>query len=36
MCAKLGIDGGHLSLTDEAGLIVAVAVMMRASVGAAG
>jgi holo-[acyl-carrier protein] synthase len=29
MCAKLGISGGHLSLTDEAGLIVAVAVLMR-------
>jgi holo-[acyl-carrier protein] synthase len=31
MCDALGIDGGHLSLTDEAGLIVAVAVLMRAS-----
>ncbi len=30
MCAKLGIAGGHLSLTDEAGLIVAMAVLMRA------
>lgn len=30
MCAKLGIDGGHLSLTDEAGLIIAVAILMRA------
>jgi len=36
MCAKLGIDGGHLSLTDEAGLIVAVAVLMRASASTAG
>ena len=27
---RLGIGGGHLSLTDEAGLIVAVAVLMRA------
>ena len=31
MCRSLGIDGGHLSLTDEAGLIVAVAVLMRVS-----
>jgi holo-[acyl-carrier protein] synthase len=30
MCDTLGIAGGHLSLTDEAGLIVAVAVLMRA------
>ncbi len=30
MCSKLGISGGHLSLTDEAGLIVAVAVLMQA------
>ena len=29
MCTKLGIAGGHLSLTDEAGLIVAVAVLMQ-------
>jgi holo-[acyl-carrier protein] synthase len=28
-CRELGIDGGHLSLTDEAGLILAVAVLMR-------
>ena len=27
MCRKLGIAGGHLSLTDEAGLVVAVAVL---------
>jgi len=32
-CHELGIDGGHLSLTDEAGLIVAVAVLMRAANG---
>lgn len=31
VCARLGIDGGHLSLTDEAGLIVAVAVLMKAA-----
>ena len=30
-CADLGIaPGGHLSLTDEAGLVVAVAILMRA------
>ena len=26
-CAELGIGGGHLTLTDEAGLVVAVAVL---------
>lgn len=30
MCEKLGIGEGHVTLTDEAGLIVAVAVLMRA------
>lgn len=34
MCSKLGIGGGHLSLTDEAGLVVAVAVLMRIAPGA--
>jgi hypothetical protein len=29
MCEKLGIGDGHVTLTDEAGLIVAVAVLMR-------
>jgi holo-[acyl-carrier protein] synthase len=29
VCERLGIGEGHLSLTDEAGLIVAVAVLMR-------
>jgi holo-[acyl-carrier protein] synthase len=29
MCARLGIGEGHITLTDEAGLIVAVAVLMR-------
>ena len=29
-CAELGVGSGHLTLTDEAGLVVAVAVMMRA------
>lgn len=33
MCRKLGISGGHLSLTDEAGLIVAVAVLMKSATG---
>jgi len=28
-CEQLGIGEGHLSLTDEAGLVVAVAVLMR-------
>lgn len=31
MCERLGIGEGHLSLTDEAGLVVAVAVLMRQS-----
>ncbi|HHQ14337.1 MAG TPA: holo-[acyl-carrier-protein] synthase [Chromatiales bacterium] len=30
-CEQLGIASGHLSLTDEAGLVVAVAILMRAS-----
>lgn len=30
-CAALGIGEGHLTLTDEAGLVVAVAVLMRAT-----
>jgi len=29
MCKELGIAGGHLTLTDEAGLVVAVAVLER-------
>ena len=28
LCDELGIDGGHLTLSDEAGLVVAVAVLM--------
>jgi holo-[acyl-carrier protein] synthase len=28
-CKELGIAGGHLTLTDEAGLVVAVAVLER-------
>ncbi|MGH8494890.1 MAG: holo-ACP synthase [Gammaproteobacteria bacterium] len=31
MCRRLGIGEGHVTLTDEAGLIVAVAVLMRGS-----
>jgi holo-[acyl-carrier protein] synthase len=29
-CEEMGIAGGHLSLTDEAGLVMAVAVLMKA------
>lgn len=29
MCEHLGVGEGHITLTDEAGLIVAVAVLMR-------
>ena len=29
LCDELGIDGGHLTLSDEAGLVVAVVVLMR-------
>jgi len=29
MCEKLGIGDGHVSLTDEAGLVVAVAVLLK-------
>ena len=29
MCAKLGIGDGHLSLTDEAGLVLAFAVLLK-------
>ena len=28
-CAELGIGGGHLTLSDEAGLVVAVAILMK-------
>lgn len=31
VCRKLGAGPGHLSLSDEAGLIVAVAVLMKAT-----
>jgi holo-[acyl-carrier protein] synthase len=36
MCRRLGIGGAHLSLTDEAGLVVAVAVLMRDGASEAG
>ena len=28
-CDELGISGGHLSLTDEDGLVIAVAILMK-------
>jgi holo-[acyl-carrier protein] synthase len=31
LCQKLGVGEGHLTLSDEAGLIVAVAVLLRAA-----
>ena len=31
MCEKLGIGAGHITLSDEAGLVVAVAILMRRS-----
>jgi holo-[acyl-carrier protein] synthase len=31
MCEQLGIGEGHVTLTDEAGLVIAVAVLMRKS-----
>lgn len=33
MCDRLGVGSGFLSLTDEAGLVVAVAVLMRKEAG---
>jgi holo-[acyl-carrier protein] synthase len=36
VCRKLGVGEGHLTLSDEAGLIVAVAVLMRAMPGTGG
>jgi len=33
VCAELGVGEGHLTLTDEAGLIIAVAVLLRAEAG---
>lgn len=34
VCRRLGVGEGHLTLSDEAGLIVAVAVLLRADAGA--
>jgi holo-[acyl-carrier protein] synthase len=34
LCRRLGVGEGHLSLSDESGLIVAMAVLMRAPVSA--
>ncbi|MFU8821237.1 MAG: holo-ACP synthase [Gammaproteobacteria bacterium] len=31
LCAQMGIGAGHVSLTDEAGLVVAFAVLLRAT-----
>ena len=31
VCATFGVGGGHITLSDEAGLIVAVAILMNAS-----
>lgn len=31
LCEKLGIGAGHITLSDEAGLVVAMAVLMRKS-----
>jgi holo-[acyl-carrier protein] synthase len=36
LCNKLGVGEGHLTLSDEAGLIVAVAVLLRAIPAAGG
>ncbi len=33
LCDELGIGAGHLTLSDEAGLVVAVAVLMRKGCG---
>lgn len=30
VCRSFGVGGGHLTLSDEAGLIVAVAILMKA------
>lgn len=35
VCEQLGIGEGHVTLSDEAGLVVAVAVLMKKSSGAA-
>ena len=35
LCDQLGVGEGHLTLSDEAGLVIAVAVLMRAARGPA-
>lgn len=35
LCDQLGVGEGHLTLSDEAGLVIAVAVLMRAGNGTA-
>jgi hypothetical protein len=29
MCERLGVGDGHVTLTDEAGLVLAMAVLMK-------
>lgn len=36
LCEKLGVGDAHLSLSDEAGLVVAVAVLLRAGASGGG
>ena len=36
LCRRMGVGEGHVSLTDEAGLVVAVAVLLRAPAGGEG
>jgi len=31
LCQRLGVGAGHLTLSDEAGLVVAVAILMKAT-----
>ena len=33
LCERMGVGEGHVTLTDDAGLIVAVAVLLRADAG---
>ncbi len=35
LCERMGVGEGHVTLTDEAGLVVAVAVLLRRETGAA-
>jgi holo-[acyl-carrier protein] synthase len=36
LCERMGVGEGHVTLTDDAGLIVAVAVLLRAETGGRG